>query len=1038
MGEETKERGLMPLMGFVNPAPKYTPRDRVEQLEELRRQLFLANRNRTDSYERSEDSQTSNNDNRQKQEKTIASQIQLIRGIIGRGEHSIVYSAEMRGSKRLIVVKQDTRDFSKDYPALADKIDNLFKIEHPYIAKFYDYIPDKENHCTFFIMEYIPGESVQRRLNRQGIDKQGQVLDWTCQILEALAYLHKQGIIHGNIRTDNVIITPIWVDGEKTWQVRLIDFKMGSVWVEESAQHTLVGKIDPATGKTVSDEEFEEKKRWDVYYTAAVLYRMLTSEFPPKSMKREEKEQILRNHGVTKPVIQLVCKALDLDTDAQTGKHYINSQKSFPSAEAMLSAIRSLPSNDLRTRKVTKWAVAAVAAFIIPFFLGIYLIYLGSVFDNRTLEMEQQAQLASTAFEQANFSQALTNALDATEKKTRVAPAPAPVAQRVLAEATGVYDFIAGYKPLHSNPILRGVPKGMCLSPDGETLVVMTENESRGCSIQIFETETGNVGPVLAVSGGVTDFVIRNDGILLYSGSEGLGGVNLSNGVAWSPEDGTKLKPKRIDLSADGGTALVQYHGENAVHLYSDNGLVKTVKLPDAFSGNMSGAHSIDRSMLAMDGSGKHLAVSFDNGSVIVMPVANPEQYALVNGPSLHNHFEGGFYDGSDASYFLLVASAVKMPDMSEDISVSSISHYYNLQDLDVGSTVNSDGTVIPVTSVRQKDNNLIMYGLTDSSGMYLARNDEIYHILPEQGSDGYGIWGPELITNGDVRFFRHDSDSNRLMAVTKNRIVLLYEENGEVITDSYESDLVNGVVFQDGCLSPKYLALSGQGRVSVWKWEDWTSSIRASYPVGGSVISVRVLEKEHGQPTSVMVCREAGVQIYDTDGNMVMEQLFGDGLLAPFFQYQRAQNRLKVLYPNGTVEYYDPETGVLSVPEEEVVQEFALTFKTGHYQVEYRRNVGMSITYRGKRIATYNEQPVCASVFKDQLLVSVLNADGEHRSLLLDRQGQELAVLSGDCEVLPDGILYAATRDGKVLYAQIQSVEELRKLALDRRGGMG
>ncbi|MBQ6207270.1 MAG: protein kinase family protein, partial [Oscillospiraceae bacterium] len=199
--------------------------------------------------------------------KGIASQIDLIRGAIGYGAHSVVYIGELKGSKRLITVKYDQRDFSKNFRDIMLKIEILQRIDHPYIPKLLDFIPDGEK--SIILMEYTPGESLQHRLNHVGVT-QGEALEWTCQILDALDYLHKGipvpqkdwssskedvekviHIIHGNISTDNILLTPVREgDGTIKFQIRLIDFRLtgnkiiprqsagnetfGNAWVERS------------------------------------------------------------------------------------------------------------------------------------------------------------------------------------------------------------------------------------------------------------------------------------------------------------------------------------------------------------------------------------------------------------------------------------------------------------------------------------------------------------------------------------------------------------------------------------------------------------------------------------------------------------------------------------------------------------------------------------------------------------------------------------------------------------------------------------
>ena len=160
---------------------------------------------------------------------------------------------------------------------------------------------------------------------------------------------------------------------------------------------------------------------------------------------------------------------------------------------------------------------------------------------------------------------------------------------------------------------------------------------------------------------------------------------------------------------------------------------------------------------------------------------------------------------------------------------------------------------------------------------------------LPRFAGDGRRIMGPSLESNGAVRVFRHDSVSKRLMAVMKNKIVLLYVENGEFIVDSAEREIVDGIEFQQACISQDYILLAGQGRVSVLRWENREASARAYYPQSVPHHGARVLLDKNNPPVSTLLYDKNGFEIYRFDGSDTRKgKSFASGEQVPSVQYLR------------------------------------------------------------------------------------------------------------------------------------------------------
>lgn len=158
----------------------------------------------------------------------IASTYELLEQI-GSGGGGIVYRGRHIRLDKDVVLKADKRTLAAAPEVLRREVDALKNLSHTYIPQVYDYV--EEDGVVYTVMDFIQGESLDKPLKNGQHFSQPQVIEWACQILDALRYLHSRpphGILHSDIKPANIMLTP---EGD----VRLIDFNIALALGEDGS-----------------------------------------------------------------------------------------------------------------------------------------------------------------------------------------------------------------------------------------------------------------------------------------------------------------------------------------------------------------------------------------------------------------------------------------------------------------------------------------------------------------------------------------------------------------------------------------------------------------------------------------------------------------------------------------------------------------------------------------------------------------------------------------------------------------------------------
>jgi serine/threonine-protein kinase len=169
------------------------------------------------------------------------------------------------------------------------------KLSHPNLVNVFD--QGSDSGTTYLVMEYVPGITLRDALNEYGPLPTLRALEMLAQILSGLAAAHRAGILHRDLKPDNVLLAD---DG----RVKLGDFGLARAISAHTSTGDLVGTIAYLSPELVTRGLADARS--DVYAAGILLYELLTGKQP---FEGEQAVQIAYQHAnSTVPSPSLVAR----------------------------------------------------------------------------------------------------------------------------------------------------------------------------------------------------------------------------------------------------------------------------------------------------------------------------------------------------------------------------------------------------------------------------------------------------------------------------------------------------------------------------------------------------------------------------------------------------------------------------------------------------------------------------------------------------------------------------------------------------------
>ena len=192
---------------------------------------------------------------------------------IGRGGMGTVYRALDETLDRPVALKVVNAELMDDdrLQRFRSEAQTLARLSHPRIATIHELTRDERD--LMMVMELVAGETCEHLLQRTGPLPISRAVNVCSQVLDALDYAHRRGVVHRDLKPANIMVTP-------TGDVKVMDFGVARVM---GSVHLTTDGFMMGTPAYMSPEQVrgqEVDPRMDLYAAAVVFYRLLTQHLP--------------------------------------------------------------------------------------------------------------------------------------------------------------------------------------------------------------------------------------------------------------------------------------------------------------------------------------------------------------------------------------------------------------------------------------------------------------------------------------------------------------------------------------------------------------------------------------------------------------------------------------------------------------------------------------------------------------------------------------------------------------------------------------
>lgn len=262
-----------------------------------------------------------------------------IMSVIGVGGMAVVYKARDIIDDRIVAVKilkdeyHNNEEFRRRFKTECKAIAVL---SHPNIVKIYDV--SFGDRLEYIVMEYVEGITLKEYAQQQGKVRWSEVVHFTLQILKALQHAHDKGIIHRDIKSQNIMLM-------RNGTIKVMDFgiaRFNNLEPGRQVNGEAIGSVHYISPEQARGEMVDERS--DIYSVGIIMYEMLSGRLPfdgenavsvaIKQMESEPASIREQNPSVPVGLEEITMKAIGKDKTMR-----------YQSAAMMIADIEKFKSN---------------------------------------------------------------------------------------------------------------------------------------------------------------------------------------------------------------------------------------------------------------------------------------------------------------------------------------------------------------------------------------------------------------------------------------------------------------------------------------------------------------------------------------------------------------------------------------------------------------------------------------------------------------------------------------------------------------------
>lgn len=203
---------------------------------------------------------------------------------IGKGGYSKVYLVENKKTKKRYALKECFRiKKGKDKSdRTMTEIKILKKLNHPNIISFKGWFEDEQN--IYLVLEYIPGRDCSKFFKTKLPTKE-QVKYIMIQLVQAILYCHSKGIIHRDLKLENILI-------DDKFNIKLTDFGLAAIKTDPYDMFNgTMGTVRYTSPEMLEGKGYNDSV--DIWGIGIILFTLLTGKYPFDTSAKEDAKKII-------------------------------------------------------------------------------------------------------------------------------------------------------------------------------------------------------------------------------------------------------------------------------------------------------------------------------------------------------------------------------------------------------------------------------------------------------------------------------------------------------------------------------------------------------------------------------------------------------------------------------------------------------------------------------------------------------------------------------------------------------------------------